>query len=43
MKQGEIIKGNSEGKVIKSGDLKCTIKKHNGLIYQEKLIEIVIQ
>lgn len=39
----QIIKGNSQGKVIKSGELKCTIKKHNGLAYQEKLIEIVVE
>lgn len=39
----QIIQGNSEGKMLKSGDLKCTIKKHDGTIYQEKLIEIVIE
>lgn len=39
----QILEGNSEGKILKSGDLKCTIKKHDGTIYQEKLIEIVIE
>ncbi len=38
-----IIGGYSNGRKIKSGDLTCTIKKNDGLIYQEKLIEIVIE
>ena len=39
----QILQGESEGKVLKSGDLKCTIKKHDGTIYQEKLIEIIVE
>lgn len=39
----KVIKGSSEGKVIKIGDYKCTIKKYDGYMYQEKLIEVVIE
>lgn len=38
-----VIKGSSEGKVIKIGNYKCTIQEHDGYMYKEKLIEIVIK